>query len=79
MTFTTTHFSTFVIAQVGSTTTTTQAAGQKAEPAGEKSDGSQTPVSGIPATGDPGCVAAALAAGSGAVALLGSRILRRRR
>lgn len=78
VTFTTTHFSTFVIAQVGSTTTT-QAAGQKAEPAGEKSDGSQAPVSGIPATGDPGCVAVALATGSGAVALLGSRILRRRR
>lgn len=79
VTFTTAHFSTFVIAQVGSTTTTTQTAGQKAEPAGEKSDGSQAAVNGIPATGDPGCVIAALAAGSGAVVLLGSRMLRRRR
>lgn len=74
VTFTTTHFSTFVIAEAGSTTT--QPAGLKTESA-ETKKASQS--EGIPATGDPGSVVAMLAAGSGAAALLGGRALRRRR
>ena len=76
VTFTTTHFSTFVLANVGG-----QPDGQavpETKPAGEKN---VTEPSGeaVPATGDAGSAAALLAAGSGAAALLGSRALRRRR
>ena len=76
VTFTTTHFSTFVLANVGGqpdgeAVPETKPAGEKnvTEPSGEA----------VPATGDAGSAAALLAAGSGAAALLGSRALRRRR
>ena len=84
--FTTTHFSTFVLANVtvetghsGGQGTPVQTAGvQGASDQGEGEKNGQ--VEGIPATGDPGVAAAVLlASGSGVVALLGGRALRRRR
>ena len=76
VTFTTMHFSTFVLANVGG-----QPDGQavpETKPAGEKNV-TETSDEAVPATGDAGSAAALLAAGSGAAALLGSRALRRRR
>lgn len=76
VTFTTTHFSTFVLANVGG-----QPDGQavpETKPAGEKNVAEPSDEA-VPATGDAGSAAALLAAGSGAAALLGSRALRRRR
>lgn len=76
VTFTTTHFSTFVLANVGG-----QPDGDavpETKPAGEKNVAEPSDEA-VPATGDAGSAAALLAAGSGAAALLGSRALRRRR
>lgn len=84
--FTTTHFSTFVLANVtvetghsggqGTPVQTTGVQGASDQDEGEKNG----QVEGIPATGDPGVAAAVLlASGSGVVALLGGRALRRRR
>ena len=62
--FTTTHFSTFVLANV--------AADDSGKGAGEKTDG-------LAKTGDASALPALLAAASGGAALLGGRALRRRR
>ncbi len=75
VTFTTTHFSTFVLANVGGQPD--GLAVPETKPAGEKNVSESTEA--VPATGDAGSAAALLAAGSGAMALLGSRALRRRR
>ena len=71
--FTTTHFSTFVLANVK--VDETPAAETKPAGAGEKSDTSEA----VPATGDPGSLAALLAAGSGALAVMTGVSIRRRR
>lgn len=73
--FTTTHFSTFVLANVtsddgvaGSGSDTKQASSEK-----------DVDKNKLAATGDAGSIAALLAAASGSVALLGSRVIRKRR
>lgn len=74
--FTTTHFSTFVLANVAVETGHVGGQGATVQPAAEGSE----QVEGIPATGDPSSAAATLlASGSGVAALLGARALRRRR
>ena len=70
--FTTTHFSTFVLANVEDDGTGQGSGGQTTKPAGEKADG-------LAKTGDPGALPALLAAASGSAALLGSRALKKRR
>lgn len=76
--FTTTHFSTFVLANV--TVETGHSGGQGTPVQTTGVQGASDQGEGIPATGDPGVAAAVLlASGSGVVALLGGRALRRRR
>ena len=86
--FTTTHFSTFVLANVTVETGHSGGQGAPVQPAGGQGESGQ-PTSdqsegagqseGIPATGDPAAVASLLTAGLGAVALLGGRVIRKRR
>lgn len=86
--FTTTHFSTFVLANVTVETGHSGGQGAPVQPAGGQGE-SGHPTSdqsegagqseGIPATGDPAAVASLLTAGLGAVALLGGRVIRKRR
>lgn len=70
--FTTTHFSTFVLANVETGDSGQGAGGQTTKPAGEKTDG-------LAKTGDAGTLPALLASASGSAALLGAAALRRRR
>lgn len=70
--FETTHFSTFVLANVETDDSGQGTGGQTTKPAGEKTDG-------LAKTGDPGALPALLASVSGSAALLGAAALRRRR
>ena len=70
--FTTTHFSTFVLANVETGDSGQGAGGQTTKSAGEKTDG-------LAKTGDPGALPALLASVSGSAALLCAAALRRRR
>lgn len=81
--FTTTHFSTFVLANVTVETGHSGGQGTPVKPAGVQGESGQAEGEsrgeGIPATGDPAAVASLLTAGLGAIALLGGRAIRRRR
>ena len=89
--FTTTHFSTFVLANVETGDSGQGTGGQAAKPEGEEADGAgegdggQTTepagekADGLAETGDAGALPALLAGASGSAALLGAAVLRRRR
>lgn len=77
--FTTTHFSTFVLAQLPVEKPAGDQ-GNTTKPAGEKTDGSDAKKdpAAVPAAGDPGSVAAAVAGVAGLAALAGAHVTRRR-